>query len=255
MIDFLNSREDAILLWAFLILAYVIRQDPRKVMGAFWEVGRAFFHPKLVLLYGSVLGYAALVVYAAAQLGLWHANALKATVYWFAGTAVILVANAIQHGWRRNPMFFRRVLRRIAGLTLFIEFAVNLYTFPFVIEFIAVGLAISASMMQAYLDHFPADPRVRKLVDGVLTTVGFVFLGYFAVRGVGDLLDASIGRDRVEEFLVGPALTIALIPFLYAVAWWSRREQTGFRKRYPVPPNPSKETGLEETLAEADRAA
>jgi hypothetical protein len=226
------------------------------VGAAFWGVLRAFFRPKLVLLYGSALGYAALLVYAAAQLGLWHATALKATVYWFVGTALILVADAVQHGWRRDPMFVRRILRRIAGLTLFIEFAVNLYTFPLVIEFVGVGLVITASMMQGYLDHFPApDPRVRKLVDGVLTAVGFVYLGYFALRGVGDLLDASIGRDRVEEFLVGPVLTIALIPFLYAVAWRSRREHARFRKRFPVHPAPPEETGLEETLADTDRAA
>jgi hypothetical protein len=68
----------------------------------------------------------------------------------------------------------------------------------------------------------------------VLAAVVLVYFAYVAVRGVGDLLDGAVSRERAEEFLVGPALTIALIPFLCAVAWWSRRERENLRKRFRV---------------------
>jgi hypothetical protein len=71
---------------------------------------------------------------------------------------------------------------------------------------------------------------VRGLIDGVLVAAGVLYLGYFFVRALGDL-DSFLTRHRAEDFLVGPALTIALIPFLYALAWMSRREQDNLRKR------------------------
>jgi hypothetical protein len=89
---FLSSREDAIVLWAVLIVGYAIYRDPRGIGGAFLSVGRVALEPKLVLLYGSALAYSAAVVYAAKEAGIWHTAALKATVYWFVGTAVVLIA-------------------------------------------------------------------------------------------------------------------------------------------------------------------
>src|SRR6266545_1544111 len=65
--DFLNSREDAILVWTVVILSYVIYKDPRGTGGAFLGVLRALLHPKLLLLYGSAILYSALVVYGAKQ--------------------------------------------------------------------------------------------------------------------------------------------------------------------------------------------
>jgi hypothetical protein len=41
-------------------------------------------------------------------------------------------------------------------------------------------------------------------------------------------------RQHAEEFLVGPVLTITLLPFLYGAAWLSRREQVGPKKSMRV---------------------
>ncbi len=55
--DFLNSHEDAILVWTIAILSYVTYKSPRAIGGGFVGVFRAFLHSKLVLLYGSALLY------------------------------------------------------------------------------------------------------------------------------------------------------------------------------------------------------
>ena len=65
---------------------------------------------------------------------------------------------------------------------------------------------------------------MRLFIDLVLSLVGVVYLGYFALRLVNDL-DGFFTRETAEDFLVGPSLTLALIPFMYAVAWLAQREQ------------------------------
>jgi hypothetical protein len=231
--DFLNSREDAILLWTTLTLGFVVYKGRWGIVAAFLNVVRAAVRAKLVLLFGSALVYSTLLVYVAHGAGLWHATALKATVYWFAGTAVVLIADAATHTAPRDRAFVRQVLKRIIGVTILTEFVVNLYVFPLAVEVIAVAVVLAFSMMQAVVEADTSyDPRFRRFIEGGVATVGLIYLGYFAVRGVGDLLDGAVSRDRVEEFLVGPALTIALIPFLYAVAWLSYHEQANLRRRF-----------------------
>jgi hypothetical protein len=222
--EFLNSREDAILLWTLLVAGFLIYKDARVTVGGLVSVARVALHPKLVLLFGSALVYSTLLVYAASDLGLWHTTTLKATAYWFLGTAVVLAGHAATRSSPWDREFIRPVLKRVVGVTILIELVVNLYTFPVAAEVIGVGVVLTFSMLKAFADSEASpDPRIRPIIDGVLVAVLLVYLLYDVVRGLGDVLD-GVGRQRTEEFLVGPALTIALIPFLCGVAWWSGRD-------------------------------
>lgn len=228
----LNSREDAILLWTVAILSYVIFKDPRGIGGAFLGVLRALLAPKLLFLYGSAILYSGLVVHGAKQAGLWHTSATKATVYWFVGTAVVLVGYAITRTPASGGDFLRMVFKRVLGVTILIEFVVNVYALPLAYELVLVSILVILTGMQVVVYHdATADAGVRRFIDSVLVAVGLLYLAFFVVKALGDL-DGFLSRENAEGFLVGPALTVALIPFLLAVAWLSRREQANLRKRF-----------------------
>lgn len=135
--DFLNSREDALLVWSVVLLAYVLYKDPRGIGGSLLGVVRALLAPRLLLLFASALAYSAGLVYLAWWFGVWHTAALKETIYWFSGTGVILLGQAIMAS-PTDPQFARRVLDRIVGVTVLIEFAANLYAFPLGVELVLV---------------------------------------------------------------------------------------------------------------------
>src|SRR5437763_4508794 len=99
--DFLNSREDAILVWTFLLVAYLLFADYRVTMASAWNIAQAFFVPKLLVVFGVAALYAAGLVLLAGRIGLWHTTALKETIYWFAGSAVVLIGAAVEStpGW------------------------------------------------------------------------------------------------------------------------------------------------------------
>jgi hypothetical protein len=233
--DFLNSREDAILLWSLAILAFVFYKDFRGMASASYSVLRAALHWKLVLLYGTAGAYGAALVYGAQQLGLWHTTTLKATIYWFVGTAVVLVGEAVSGTPQSDPRFRRRVLRRVAAWTLLIEFAVNLYALPFLVEAVVLFIVILFVGMQAVIESglTPTAPAVRRLIEIVLGTIGTLYFVYFLVRTFTDLAGFWT-RENAEDFLVGPALTLALIPFLDAVTWYSRRELANLRRQFSL---------------------
>lgn len=55
---------------------------------------RALASPKLLLWFDTTAACSATLVLLGNEAGFWHMSATKATVYWFFGTAVVLVGSA-----------------------------------------------------------------------------------------------------------------------------------------------------------------
>ena len=218
---FFNSREDALLIWTVVIVGYALSKDPRGIGGSILGVVRAVLSPKLLLVFGSATAYNAGLVFAAARLGLWHAGALKETIYWFVGTAIVLVGQAVMIE-RGAPSPLRRVLVRVLAITALAEFAANLYAFPLGVELPLTLLLIVFVMLQAYAPYDQnATPATRKFIDVVVTLIGITYLSSVSSPRVISDPGGFFNRSTAEDMLVGPALTAALLPVLYGLAWWS----------------------------------
>jgi hypothetical protein len=230
--SFLNSREDALLVWTGIILVYAVSKDTRGIGGSFLGVVRAVLAPKLLMVFGSASLYSALLVYGAAVLDVWHSSALKETIYWFLGTGVALVGQAVVSGTKSESALVRKVFRRVVTATVLVEFAANLYAFALPVELVLTAILLVFVMMQAYAPYDKnVTPVARKFINGVLIVIGLVYLVYFLVRALTDL-GAFLTREHAEDILVGPGLTLCLLPLLYAFAWWSRREQQQLHNRF-----------------------
>jgi hypothetical protein len=228
---FLNSREDAILLWLVAILGFVVCKDARVVGPSFWTLLRAICQPKLLALYLTALAYAAGIVVLAWRLGLWHSQAFKPTVYWFVGSVTVLIGSAVTTGARDASDFVSVIVRRTFAATVVIEFIVNLYAMPLAYEVVGVGLILLFGGVQVIAERDPQYASTRGFINGVIVTVGVVYLLYFFARLINDF-GGFASRDTAEDFLVGPLLTITLLPLLIGLARFSRWEQARLRRRF-----------------------
>lgn len=227
--DFLNSREDAILLWVVAILGYLLYEDPRGIGLSASNVVRAFFAPKLVLLFGSAALYSASIVLAGDRIGLWHTTALKETIYWFVGCGVVLVGGAVDAtpSWD----YFREILRKGVSITIIIAFVANFYVLALGYEIVLVFLVLAFTVGRAAATYTAGtQPTVSKTSDGALTGIGLFLLVTFALRVIFDP-GGLVTRETAERFFVVPVLTIAVAPYLVAVAWYCRREVATVRRR------------------------
>jgi hypothetical protein len=229
--DFLNSREDAMLIWAIAIFAYVLWKDFWGITRAFGGVVGALLHRKLLALFGTGLLYMSALVFAAYRLGWWHASALKVTILWSVGTAIVLVGDAVTRGGPDGTLLVRKILRRVFALTLIVEFVVGVYALPLAVEIPLVLIVILFAGMQALCPYNESiSHTARTAIDWVLAAVGLIYVATFVVRV---LLDPGgfFTRPRFEELLVPPALTLCFLPLLLVAAWFSRLEQERFRSR------------------------
>ena len=226
--DFLNSREDALLLWALLILCYLVYKDPRGIGSSAWHAIRAFMVPKLLLLFGSAAAYSAGLVLLAERIGLWHTTALKETVYWFIGSAVILTAKAVDATPSRG--YLKTVARHALNLAIIIAFLVNFYVFPLGFELVFVSVVGTLTLGAAVSDTADVDPVAGRVMSRALILIGLFLLVTFAVKAIfnpGDLFTP----ETAERFFIVPVLTLALTPYLFAVAWYCRREMANLRRQ------------------------
>jgi hypothetical protein len=226
--DFLNSREDAILVWAVVIVGCLTYKHPRW-NGSTWDMIRAFFVGKLMLAFGLAALYSAGIVLLADRIGLWHTTALKETIYWFLGGGVVLVGKAIEAtpGWD----YFRDILHKALSLTIFVAFIVNFYVLPLGYEMVLVLFVLVFTVGRAAAPFVSgAQPSVSKTIDGALTGIGLLLLAMFAFRAIFDP-GGLFTRETAERFFVVPILTIALVPYLLALAWYCRREVAHLRRR------------------------
>jgi hypothetical protein len=229
--DFLNSRERAVLIWAVLLLVFaVVKAD--GFGSSLLDLIRVAGAPKLLILFGCAAVYCAIFVLAGNITGLWQTTAVKETVYWFFGTGVVIVGNATQAS-PDDSIYLKRVLRQALRLTIIVEFLLNAYVFPLAVEVVLMPFVFVFVLMQLMATDEPTYARVRPVIDGVLATI---FLGMLIYVAVSILVDLSgfLTRENAENLVVAPALTLALIPFAYLVASYSKREKDRLRRRFRV---------------------
>jgi hypothetical protein len=234
VLDALNSREKAGLLWLLVLVVVAgIRSDGFR--ASLLDVFRSLASPKLLAPFAVAGLYSAGLVFLAHRLGLWHTTALKATVYWFFGTGVVLVGAAIMMA-RDDPGYVVGLLRRALKLTILVEFLVNLYVFPFFFELVFVPFVSLFVLMQVWDQYNPTQPTVRKFINSVLAVIGLSLFAYVLARIASDP-SGFFSRETAEDFVVAPTLTVALLPYLFLVGWYCEREQKNLRKRWEASPN------------------
>jgi hypothetical protein len=225
--DFLNSREDAILLWTVALLCYVTYKDAGWIK-LMWPPLRTIFGSKLIVIFGFAALYSAGLVLFAERLGVWHSTSTKETVYWF-GAALILVGKAIQS--TPGKRYVRDVLRTAISVALLIAFAVNFYVLPRAYEIVLVFVVTVLTLGREVAPAVPNGDQSLRLMDRGLTVIGLYLLVAFGVRATL-APGALFTQETAERFLVAPVLTVALLPYLLGVAWYCRREVERVRRRF-----------------------
>jgi hypothetical protein len=207
----LDNREKALIFWAVVVAAYGLttktgRDFVRTMAGIFWGSLST-----LLLLYAL---YVAAVVSLLAWAGLWMTAVTSATAFWFAGPAMVMFMKANEA--LTDPNYLRSLVRRALWFLLGVEFVVNFFPLPLLVEILLVPFLTMVALLGVVPAGTKGAAEAKKLSDFVLGAFGVVLVVRFLVLVATDWRDFA-SSETLARFWLPPALTLAVLPFLYGL--------------------------------------
>ncbi|HAV50607.1 MAG TPA: hypothetical protein DCX75_10975, partial [Brevundimonas sp.] len=209
----LNTRELAALIWLGVIGSGLLLWKRTRLGGL--SVIRMFFAWPLQRVFLAMTAYTILIVTLLAKLNAWEWSNLKTTVLWWLTVGFASLWEAQRIGEEKHPV--RRLLLDALSLTAAITFIAEFGSFPLWAELI---LPVPLTFIALIVAMAPTLKGGEILVKPLLWILAIAGLGYLA-WGTREILAAPftfLSWNTLREFAAPIILSIAFIPFLFALA-------------------------------------
>ena len=209
----LNNRELATLIWLAVAAAWVL--SLRAIRPGITGILKILVDPLFLLPLLGMLGWIVLEIWAGWKLALWNTGFVSNTVVWTVSTALVLYFNVDKAV--EDPLFFRKTAKGTLGVSIFVEFFINLFVFGLLEELILQFVLAILVIPIAFSGQKPEFQQGKKVLNGLLTGAVFLLLGYTIVQFYTQW--AQLDRQALLLKLVLPAwLTIGILPFIYVLS-------------------------------------
>lgn len=223
----LNSREWAVLLW--LTVAVLVGLLHKAIRTSMFGVVKAFLNPKIIGPLVLMTAYIWLEVWLGSKLSLWNPDLTKDTIVWAVTSGLVLFFKLDEA--TTQPKFFRRRVWAAFKITVFIEVFINLFVLSLPAELILQPFLVLVVALSATAALNPDHKAVKKLMDGILSVVGFGLL-FFVARHLITNWHVIDKGDLLLQLLLPVWLSIGLLQFMYVFALYANYEMTFLRIRF-----------------------
>lgn len=215
----LNNRELAtVILLGLFVLASCCLEGVRSSV---WPVLKTFFQWKLTLVWvtlAAVVGGATVGLHA---VGLNYAGSTKDAVVWTLLAGLPLIFKF--HAATKEPGLMRDTLLSAFRLTAFVEFFVNLYVFPLIVEILLQAGIAFAAVMSSFASADAKFSDARKLFDGLLVLAGGAGFVFVAIH-VAQHPRAVVTLATALSFIQPVVLSVLVAALVYVVGLVSAYE-------------------------------
>lgn len=224
LIHIFNNREYAIGIWifGFCVLAF----SKKNIRESIFHIFKFLLNKKILSVFSIMLLYSLFILYILYILKLWYLENIKDTIYWFAGTATILLFkanNAIE-----NEHFFKEIVIDNLKLICFVEFLINFYVFNIWIELCLIPALTFIILLKAFGETDPKNRIVVKALDYVIGIIGLWLLSYVVFKATQEL-DKVFTYSNFQSIVFPILLTFLYLPFVYFLALYMKYEMVFIR--------------------------
>lgn len=229
MNEILNSREQALYLWMFIILfGVMIIPCTRKHLPA---ITRIAFSGQFLCLYAIMILYTLGIVFILYKCSLWNTSQLKNTIVWFLFSALVSFF-AISKIKSENK-YLKEAIKETFSYTLVTEYLIGFYTFNFWIEFLSFPIIVLIIGMFTFTDKDPRYQSVKKLLSKLLFIIGLFLVGYTAYKLITEFDDFAV-IGTLSDFLIPPILSLAFLPFIILLSKYLKYETNFARVKFAI---------------------
>ncbi|GEM_PF-3758060 len=204
-----NNRELATFFWMFVLFIYVARL--KSVRDSFFDLFKTL--TKLKMLFFSFFAYSVLAVRILFLSGIWNSSMLKQTVYWFFFSGIVLTFMVF-----KDDFSFKKIIIGSFGVTVIVEFLVNIYVFPFYVEVLLIPITFLFTAFIPILGNMKDSKenlQAIQMSNIILSMIGFLLLFFSVFKIVSD--DSFYLGETVFDFLFPVIMTVSFIPYLFLV--------------------------------------
>ena len=229
MVSLLNSREWAIVTLVVLLGVFVILNPAAR--ANLLPLAKSLAARAVVVPVVALACWVGLLVAGASRVGLWNSGLTKDTVVWFLASAFATVFAALKAA--KIDHYFWKATKQAAGAAVFLQYAMNLYTFNYLVELaLQVSFALLGGML-ALTEHDARHRSVRPLVL-VLGVLVFVPFATFTARGLVRIWADMDGQQLALGLGLSIWLPLGVLPFVWALAIFMTYEVLLQRMNRPV---------------------
>lgn len=226
--DFSN-REIATLIWLAVLILWAMRNQ--QVRSSFANLARVFLQPLILVPLALAALYISGWITIFERVQIWTPANLKTTILWAISFAFATMLDINRVSGDRT--FFGKAVREAIGITAVLTFIIEFYSFSFPVEMIAIPALTLLGMMHLVSGHRPEHAAVGRILGGLLSLIGLVYLGYSLYRTVADLA-AFATLDTLREFGIPILLTVCFLPFLYLLVLYAVYERVFVGLRWSI---------------------
>ena len=212
-----SNREISVVFWTFLIVIIFFFMN---ISGSKHLV-KSFFARKLVFIYGVMAVYLSTIIYFLYRIKLWETSLFKDFIFWLITSAFVMLLNFNK---LQSSKDFKNIFLQLLTISAIAEFIAGNYNFSLIKEMLLIPAVTFISLLAIVAEQKKREnARVIKLLNSILSFLGFFILGYVIFRLIQSPLELfSLGN--LKAFLFTPLLTIFFIPFVFILVVYSKYE-------------------------------
>lgn len=220
----LDNREIATACWvAIAFLACLLTPHLRQpIAGVF----RAVVAPQILSVFAIVATAQILATLLLWMVALWTPSQAKITFIWVVIGFFSFVNEALK--LRENPITIRAQLKSALKLTLVVEFFVNLYRFPLLVELAFVPLMVVLGILLATSEQDTKFEPAKKLFLSIAGLVGLT-VALCSLYGVYQAGWRQFTPNLARDFIVPIVYGLLSIPLLWLMALYSAYQEVFVR--------------------------
>ncbi|MBU1950839.1 MAG: hypothetical protein KJ970_09240 [Candidatus Eisenbacteria bacterium] len=184
---------------------------------------------KILIPFLVFVGWVGLEIWLATKIVGWSVALTKGAVVWFITAGILLFGGFAEAS--KNPHFFRcKAIETLAWPAL-IEFYLNLYQFPLLMEILLQPILAVLTVVSVIASQDKKLHRAKGCAETLLAFAGLTFLAYVTVqtiRGWESLNKIGI----LFEFALPIGLTVGALPFIYFLAVYAAYEVAFVRMEF-----------------------
>lgn len=219
-----NNRELASLILLTLVMVWALRKA--GIRRSLKSTVRAFFRKEIIVLVLLMVLYTGATVTVLRCISIWNLSLLKDTIVWFWVGAMPMIMHFMTS--RNTENIFRKVAVDSIRVIIVLEFLVNTYTFPFVVELIIVPTMTLVAMLDVVSSTDKKFAELSKFTKGIQVVVGCAIVVIAIGRAILDWHNLA-SFDSFRSIALAPILCLLFTPFLYIAALISNYQQVFVR--------------------------